>query len=165
MPHHHKLHILAGPNVTPPTNAIKSKTSQTFRTTNITICRNTFCLRFQLLVVLFYPIQPESKSQLSPILSFVKQWVSLEYISVVSWPPDPKDILERSHGRVSREKFCSVHVVKGVRSLRSQICYSTGWNKVCSNHSCWFILEHVYIHKIYCSPIIPASFLPQQWHP
>ena len=32
----------------------------------------------------------------------------------VSWPPTLKDIPGPGHGRVFREKFCSVYVVKGV---------------------------------------------------
>ena len=40
--------------------------------------------------------------------------VSLEHISGVSWPSTPKDFPEPSHGRVSRERFHSVYVVKGV---------------------------------------------------
>ena len=50
-------------------------------------------------------------------LDFFVKWVSLEYISRVSWPPTPKDISEPRHGRDSCEKFNSVHVVKGVWSL------------------------------------------------
>ena len=35
-----------------------------------------------------------------------------------SWPPTPEDIPEPSHGRVFREKFRSVYVVKGVQRLK-----------------------------------------------
>ena len=31
-----------------------------------------------------------------------------------SWHPTPEDIREPSHGRVFRDRFCSVYVVKGV---------------------------------------------------
>ena len=60
---------------------------------------------------------------------------ALEYILEVNWPPTPKDILEPSHGRVFREKFCSVYVVKGVWSLLKDLFFnrvthwdSRGWN-------------------------------------
>ena len=43
-------------------------------------------------------------------------------ISGVSWPPTYKDIPEPSRGRVFREKFRSVYVVKGDEAC-SQICY------------------------------------------
>ena len=39
---------------------------------------------------------------------------ALQYVLGVSRPPSPKDIPEPSHGRVFREKFRSVYVVKGV---------------------------------------------------
>ena len=43
----------------------------------------------------------------------------LEFISAISWPTTPKDIPKPkpSHGRVFRERFHSVYVVKGVSSL------------------------------------------------
>ena len=64
-------------------------------------------------------------------------WVSLEYISGVSWPPTPEDIPDPSHGRVFREKFCSVYVVKGVWSLLTDLLLNrqnsntefTTWNE------------------------------------
>ena len=39
---------------------------------------------------------------------------ALQHILGVSWPPTRKDIPEPSHGRVLREKFRSVYVVKGI---------------------------------------------------
>ena len=53
--------------------------------------------------------------------SMANHWVSLEYISGVSWPPTPEDIPDPSHGRVFREKFRSVYVVKGVWSLLTDL--------------------------------------------
>ena len=41
---------------------------------------------------------------------------ALEYISGVSWPPNPKDIPEPSNGRDFPEKIRPVNEVKGVRS-------------------------------------------------
>ena len=38
-----------------------------------------------------------------------------------SWPPTPEDIPDPSHGRVFREKFSSVYVVKGVWSLLTDL--------------------------------------------
>ena len=38
-----------------------------------------------------------------------------------SWPPTPEDIPEPSYGRVFREKFRSVYVVKGVWSLLTDL--------------------------------------------
>ena len=61
---------------------------------------------------------------MSPILSFVKPWVSLEYIEGVSWPPTSQDILERSHGRVFHEKFRSVYVVKGVWCMLTDLLFN-----------------------------------------
>ena len=62
-------------------------------------------------------------SQLNTSLSFVK-WVSLDYISGVSWPPIPKDILELNHGRVFRGKFRSVYVMKCVWSLFTDLLFN-----------------------------------------
>ena len=44
-----------------------------------------------------------------------------------SWPPTPEDIPEPSHGRVFREKFRSVYVVKGVWSLLTDL-FLNRWN-------------------------------------
>ena len=41
-----------------------------------------------------------------------------------SWPPNPEDIPEPSHGRVLREKFRSVYVVKGVWSLLTDLFFN-----------------------------------------
>ena len=41
-----------------------------------------------------------------------------------SCPPTPEDILEPSRGRVFREKFRSVHVVKGVWSLLTDLFFN-----------------------------------------
>ena len=49
---------------------------------------------------------------------------ALQYILGVSWPPTPKDIPEPSHGRVYREKFRSVHVVKCVWSLLKDLFFN-----------------------------------------
>ena len=59
------------------------------------------------------------------ILSAAGEPGALQYILGGSWPITRKDIPEPSHGRVSRENFRSVYVVKGVEAC-SQICYLTG---------------------------------------
>ena len=49
---------------------------------------------------------------------------ALQYILGVSWPPTPKDIPEPGHGRVFREKFRSVYVVKGVWRLLNDLFFN-----------------------------------------
>ena len=54
-------------------------------------------------------------------LPLKEPWVYLEYISVCSWPPTPDYIPDPSHGRIFREKFCSVYMVKGIWSLLTDL--------------------------------------------
>ena len=60
--------------------------------------------------LLFFLYFHAHASQLSPIFSFVKLHVSLEYILGLSRPPN----LEPGYGAVFRLKFRSIDVVKGV---------------------------------------------------
>ena len=75
-------------------------------------------------------LMPNSKLCMLLIeLSFrLVQWpptertMSLAWVYLgVSWPPTPEDIPDPSHGRVFREKFRSVNVVKGVWSLLTDL--------------------------------------------
>ena len=67
---------------------------------------------------------PPSVVKLNFLLSFVKLWVLHRYISGGSWPPTPTDILEPSHGRVFRGKLHSGYVVKGIRSLLTDLSFN-----------------------------------------
>ena len=53
----------------------------------------------------------------------------LEYILGVSWPPTHEDILEPIHGKVFREKCCSVYVVKGGWGLFKDLFLNRGLMK------------------------------------
>ena len=79
-------------------------------------------------------------------------WVSLEYISGISWPPTPKDIPEPSHGRVFREKFRSVYVVKGVWSLLTDLLLNRFISIIVGIHEWTHSEGHRYLQR--CSAYI-----------
>ena len=66
-----------------------------------------------------------------------------------SWPPTPEDIPEPSHGRVFREKFRSVYVVKGIWSLLTDLFFN---RRYCVLESNWAIF--------YCTRVTELRILP-----
>ena len=73
--------------------------------------------------------------------------MSLEYISRVSWPPTPKDIMEPSHGRVLREKFRSVYVAKGVGCLITDLLFNRSSLPPNKHNNCG---SHKFESNVYC---------------
>ena len=60
----------------------------------------------------------------TPVHGFYAKIHVSTYAAGESWPPTLEDIPEPSHGRVFREKFRSVHVVKGVWSLLTDLFFN-----------------------------------------
>ena len=80
---------------------------------------------------------------------------ALQHILGVSWPPTRKDIPEPSHGRVLREKFRSVYVVKGVWSLLKDLFFFRDQSCVYSQpKSACTVLKQCKVSNYISSPTI-----------